>query len=635
MEDVQNSIFQWLARVPEDCLVQPGGGMLPCIAKYFCVIQESDTEPGEERSDAAPTAHVGGCHIALEATDVVPTLHLSGLNKRTRDRDRDQDSQRRISQQDASHVYQRRPRRKTRENRYEYRRPSSPRQRPSRPHKNPNKRTKGRKHALDAAFHAPNVARERLTLRNTRNTGIFRKGRASSPMKFREVPDLAFSENQFLSRNSRGSPGFGTICDGPRMQRQRGEERPHRKVSHYIFREPEKLMDTTPPMLRHGELPAYTSQEDQRDPSGMQDIVLSLHTEGIAAKRSLDNVSSMAPDVQSQMRQPVQGTRSARKLPGSQLSQEMEAHLLNILHVGLSPRRPVTYNVPDASEGGRCNLQDLKGLLESRKAYWLPEASQTLHSFDRVRTRDENRESTPMASGIIRSPTHAKTSRWTSSEAAPKTKSRANLCRLCSGEVFRGPRSHQFHNHKVEVTTDLPPFQRLPLSRVDLKASELDVEEDDIFLETLDAAYGAIFNTQSENLQPFEQKAEEHEASQLALAHVNQNHGNNPPPFSPPGVSSFCGSVDTLLCDQIGVENPYSSFAHLSHHLQEGHATLPDRPFTNTKLPAFSPAERAIEQGTNLTSTTHFMGPFLPPTTAHGSGRGSIPQGFWRPNRLY
>ncbi|KAL7269293.1 hypothetical protein RUND412_008050 [Rhizina undulata] len=52
-------------------------------------------------------------------------------------------------------------------------------------------------------FSAENVVKERITLRPSHRLGLFKKGRASSPFKKRGLPDLAFSEMDFLYRQKK------------------------------------------------------------------------------------------------------------------------------------------------------------------------------------------------------------------------------------------------------------------------------------------------------------------------------------------------------------------------------------------------------------------------------------------------
>ncbi|KAI9927741.1 hypothetical protein MW887_002593 [Aspergillus wentii] len=98
------------------------------------------------------------------------------------------------------HGYERRPRHKTRHDRYEYKDPVY-RAKVSKK-ENQKASQRARKHTINDIFHASNVTQDRLTLHSHMNLGIFQKGKTSSPVNSRELPDLAFSEMNFLSKRS-------------------------------------------------------------------------------------------------------------------------------------------------------------------------------------------------------------------------------------------------------------------------------------------------------------------------------------------------------------------------------------------------------------------------------------------------
>ncbi|OJJ33954.1 hypothetical protein ASPWEDRAFT_41843 [Aspergillus wentii DTO 134E9] len=98
------------------------------------------------------------------------------------------------------HGYERRPRHKTRHDRYEYKDPVY-RAKVSKK-ENQKASQRARKHTINDIFHASNVTQDRLTLHSHMNLGIFQKGKTSAPVNSRELPDLAFSEMNFLSKRS-------------------------------------------------------------------------------------------------------------------------------------------------------------------------------------------------------------------------------------------------------------------------------------------------------------------------------------------------------------------------------------------------------------------------------------------------
>ncbi|EXJ57099.1 hypothetical protein A1O7_07443 [Cladophialophora yegresii CBS 114405] len=98
--------------------------------------------------------------------------------------------------EDPSAKHARRPRHKTKENKYEYRDVST-KSAKKRLSKNVIRKTPGA--TLTEDFHAPNVAAERLTLRST-GPGFLLKGKSSGSPEWRGLPDLTFSEMTFLKR---------------------------------------------------------------------------------------------------------------------------------------------------------------------------------------------------------------------------------------------------------------------------------------------------------------------------------------------------------------------------------------------------------------------------------------------------
>ncbi|KAL8994864.1 MAG: hypothetical protein Q9169_005285 [Polycauliona sp. 2 TL-2023] len=102
--------------------------------------------------------------------------------------------------------YERRSRHKTREDRYELqkdRKSDKTKDTNSKPRKK-RKAVQKSGAALMQKFSAGNVETDRLTLKATAPIGIFGKGRASSPIRRKGLPDLTFSEVNFLN-HSRGN----------------------------------------------------------------------------------------------------------------------------------------------------------------------------------------------------------------------------------------------------------------------------------------------------------------------------------------------------------------------------------------------------------------------------------------------
>ncbi|KAL2041314.1 hypothetical protein N7G274_005696 [Stereocaulon virgatum] len=111
----------------------------------------------------------------------------------------------RISLERPIRSYERRPRYKTREDRYDLKEAASGKRKIARVDGD-RKKKKQKKHrrreksgaTLMHDFTAQNVTHDRLTLQPAKTLGLFGKGRASSPVKRKGLPDLAFSETAFL-----------------------------------------------------------------------------------------------------------------------------------------------------------------------------------------------------------------------------------------------------------------------------------------------------------------------------------------------------------------------------------------------------------------------------------------------------
>jgi hypothetical protein len=122
---------------------------------------------------------------------------------------------------DTSLKYARRPRHKTKDDRYEYK--AHEHAKKAVKIAGCNKRSARRKSGatLTDEYSAPNVQSERLTLKQNSAPGFLSKGRASIPVPFRGLPDLTFSEMSFLKHRR--------AADDTRMKAQQQEKETKRK----------------------------------------------------------------------------------------------------------------------------------------------------------------------------------------------------------------------------------------------------------------------------------------------------------------------------------------------------------------------------------------------------------------------
>ena len=108
-----------------------------------------------------------------------------------------------VVENDYGQKYEKRPRHKTRVDKYELKVDKKAAEKTS--HDRPREKSKRRRRkktalSLNHDFRAPNIPQERLTLQPHIGPGIFHKGKASAPVERRGLPDLTFSEMNFLTK---------------------------------------------------------------------------------------------------------------------------------------------------------------------------------------------------------------------------------------------------------------------------------------------------------------------------------------------------------------------------------------------------------------------------------------------------
>jgi hypothetical protein len=138
---------------------------------------------------------------------------------------------------------------------------------------------------LNENFRAPNVAQERLTLRVTGGPGIFKNAKASSPVRRRGLPDLTFSEMNFLGRRQDHDDAQRRLLMSERARkRKRKDEGQNQLLSQYFddlhapaeskgpvarnqtqatFRRPARLPSPSPLTASSGDL--FFKEENERD----------------------------------------------------------------------------------------------------------------------------------------------------------------------------------------------------------------------------------------------------------------------------------------------------------------------------------------------------------------------------------
>ncbi|OBT88809.1 hypothetical protein VE02_03182 [Pseudogymnoascus sp. 03VT05] len=153
------------------------------------------------------------------------------------------DSQSEPDRSQRKETFEKRSRHKTKDDRYESKKARKHVDENEKPAKRKTIKVKrgdavkaSRKAAEDLinGFRPKNVSQDRLTIRP--GTGIFKNGRASSPSRNRGLPDLAFSEMQFLKQSSRKPPESEreVIISKSGQKTKRERERARNEISNYF-----------------------------------------------------------------------------------------------------------------------------------------------------------------------------------------------------------------------------------------------------------------------------------------------------------------------------------------------------------------------------------------------------------------
>ncbi|KAL2003501.1 hypothetical protein VTN02DRAFT_3596 [Thermoascus thermophilus] len=136
--------------------------------------------------------------------------------------------------------FEKRARHKTRHDRYEpkaQKREKSKERRSDNGKKRRSTRKSCRKHSsIGKNFSASNVKQNRLTANPNDKLGIFRKGKTSSPVKPRELPDLTFSEMKFLSKCAKDDSKGKHSKDDTENKGINSEVESQKRISEYFER---------------------------------------------------------------------------------------------------------------------------------------------------------------------------------------------------------------------------------------------------------------------------------------------------------------------------------------------------------------------------------------------------------------
>jgi hypothetical protein len=138
--------------------------------------------------------------------------------------------------------YEKRPRHKTRTDKYDANTGSKSRDEvgaEAGKRKSNKRRRKKSGLVLNSDFKAPNAAQDRLTLKANIGPGLFHKGKASSPIRGRGVPDLSFTEMNFLSkRQAHGESKQYDLGHARSTKSKEKENSRAKQISEYFGRYP-------------------------------------------------------------------------------------------------------------------------------------------------------------------------------------------------------------------------------------------------------------------------------------------------------------------------------------------------------------------------------------------------------------
>ncbi|KAJ5725840.1 uncharacterized protein N7483_007197 [Penicillium malachiteum] len=278
----------------------------------------------------------------------------------------------------AHHEFDRQPRHKTREDHYEYKGGGTEQQQQDSSDRTKKRQKKCRKHTLNDTFHAANVARERLTLPEKMTLGIFSKGKASSPLRLRDsVPDPINLTTSLLKKQDITEPSSLTSRTATGERRGSGQQR---RIPNYRLSDSFNSLELKSIKTQQGTITEHMKGKGIDTPSAHKPPQDSPHNDIVRSPSYHSPVNT--PDRGTYPEEHVERNANVSISPTphtwsetdpEKTKREYSIHgtLLKSLFVGLS-----RYGIQDPCpkldhEKTYCSLDDLKWLLETRKASWL------------------------------------------------------------------------------------------------------------------------------------------------------------------------------------------------------------------------------------------------------------------------
>lgn len=338
---------------------------------------------------------------------------------------------------------------------------------------------------------------------------------------------------------------------------------------------------------------------------------------------SIDGDAKRDPDRQIAMA--VHGSQSVTPFTWSEsdgamasLDPVVEDHLLNILQVGVfSKPQPG----PDRCDDSKYyyTLQDLKELLDARKATWQVKACDIQTTFRRASSLHLQPEPPAQPPNILESGVSGGSISSLNITLGEKKGSLA-LSKSPEQDVFCGRQYQRDCNDRGPG--NLSPYESPHVAHPDMS--------DDVFFRAVHAEFCAIMKPSSGDLTPARQSPEGHQAPQKIF--VYQHTDVCSLPQARQGTSHY-GSIDPLLYEGIGSGIRHST----SHpiHCHDAQAELVKCSSSGRMLPMLPTSEVCNEQIPDCAREIGSRQPLFssagPPVQSHAE----LPPGFWRQNKLY
>lgn len=296
-----------------------------------------------------------------------------------------------------------------------------------------------------------------------------------------------------------------------------------------------------------------------------------------------------------------------------------EDHLLDILHVGVFSK---TKPSPELYSGSRnyYTLQDLKALLEARKAFWPSEAGDVEATFRRAFNLDLQREPTTQTPIFLEG--GFSTGPMSRFYIPLEEGKRSSALDENPEQDVSGGSEHQ-HDCEGIGSDHVSPHQVLDMVHADMS-------DDEDFFRALHAEFCAIMKPPSEDLESAWQSSKAHKAPEEVDDFQNPGVYCLPPLRR--NVLTY-SSIDPQRYDQPGSAIPHStSHPFHTHHAQ---AVLAICARSDRMLPILPTSNMCPQQVSDFAHVTGSRQPLFASTSAPALSPAALPSGFWRQNKLY